>query len=303
MSDKDGAPTTATPGMGTPVPLRGIYGEDLSRILSLSDGVFAFALTLLALSLAVPTFATAGLTTRSAIVPPRLPPPAGLQRIHRLWVRLRDDRRVVDRPPPNIPVPSNGHTSELVWLNMLVLLQIAVMPFVLSVFNDYSNTQVAVDLFAGIQVSLGLTLTGLSGIRPSGQAPQEERAGADRPILRLPRALDLRGVRAVDRPLVLQRDARRGQLVPRVHHPAGIGPSPDATSPVSPGVRRRPPIGTPPPMVSGQDVDVLPGTDLHQDLGPDGDADLTQVRLPKEEHLRAGLTDAAPDTERELTRG
>ncbi len=146
--------------MGTPVPLRGIYGEDLSRILSLSDGVFAFALTLLALSLAVPTFATAGLTT-------------GQTSSHLAFLLQRDYNAFIGYGFAFVMIGVwwIGHhrtfqyieryTSQLVWLNMLVLLQIAVMPFVLSVFNDYSNTQVAVDLFAGIQVSLGLTLTGL----------------------------------------------------------------------------------------------------------------------------------------------
>ena len=42
---------------------------------------------------------------------------------------------------------------------MVILLQIAIMPFVLSVYNDYSSTQVAVDLFAAVQVSLGITTT------------------------------------------------------------------------------------------------------------------------------------------------
>ncbi len=47
-----------TPPTGSPTPhhgARGVSGDDLGRILALSDGVFAFAMTLLALSLVVPT--------------------------------------------------------------------------------------------------------------------------------------------------------------------------------------------------------------------------------------------------------
>ncbi len=53
------------------------------------------------------------------------------------------------------------YDAALVWINMALLLQIAVMPFVLSVYGNYSDTQTAVALFAGIQVSLGITTTGL----------------------------------------------------------------------------------------------------------------------------------------------
>ena len=49
------------------------------------------------------------------------------------------------------------YDSVLLWINMALLLEIAVMPFVLSVFIHYSDTMVAIDLFAGIQVALGLT--------------------------------------------------------------------------------------------------------------------------------------------------
>ncbi len=49
------------------------------------------------------------------------------------------------------------YDSAVVWINMVLLIQIAFMPFVLSLFNDYSTTQVAVDLFAVIQITLGVT--------------------------------------------------------------------------------------------------------------------------------------------------
>jgi uncharacterized membrane protein len=136
---------------------RGISGTDLSRIISLSDGVFAFALTLIALSLAVP------------VVSPNIPSDRVSSNLAFLlqhdynaffgyafafvmigiwWVVHHRTFQFIAR-----------YDSTLVWMNMAILLQIAVMPFVLSVFNDYGGTQTAVGLFAGIQVTLGISTT------------------------------------------------------------------------------------------------------------------------------------------------
>ena len=159
MYEDESHPDLVPPRRGrTALPTR-IAGEDLGRIISLSDGVFAFALTLLALSLAVPVLnLPAG--TPSSIISSHL--------AHRLqgdynafvgyvfafvmigvwWVIHNRTFQYLAR-----------YDSTLVWINMAVLLQIAVMPFVMSVFSAYSNTQVAVALFASIQVGLGLTNT------------------------------------------------------------------------------------------------------------------------------------------------
>jgi uncharacterized membrane protein len=136
---------------------REITGTDLSRIISLSDGVFAFALTLLALSLAVPIVSTKvpadHVSSNLAFL---------LQRDYNAffgyafafvmigiwWVVHHRTFQFIAR-----------YDSTLVWLNMAILIQIAVMPFVLSVFNDYGGTQTAVGLFAGLQVTLGITTT------------------------------------------------------------------------------------------------------------------------------------------------
>jgi uncharacterized membrane protein len=137
-------------------PTHGMSGEDFARILSLSDGVFAFSLTLLALSLTVPVFDTSGLSEgqASAHLASLLWPDYGtflgyvfaFVMIAIWWV-------VHNRTFQNL----GRYDSGLVWLNMAVLLQIAVMPFVLAVYNHYSDTQVAIALFAAIQVGLGIT--------------------------------------------------------------------------------------------------------------------------------------------------
>jgi len=49
------------------------------------------------------------------------------------------------------------YDGRLIGLNMAVLLEVAVMPFVLSVFTAYSDTQVAVVLFSTTQAITGLT--------------------------------------------------------------------------------------------------------------------------------------------------
>ncbi|HXW66917.1 MAG TPA: TMEM175 family protein [Thermoplasmata archaeon] len=131
-----------------------ISGEDLGRIVSLSDGVFAFAMTLLVLSLAVPS----------------LHPPTEGGLVHALqtdwptfvgyafafvmiaiwWIVHNRTYQYIAR-----------FDSGLVWLNMILLMQIAVMPFVLSVYTTYSDLKVAVDLFSLLQITLGLTTTGI----------------------------------------------------------------------------------------------------------------------------------------------
>jgi len=129
-------------------------GDDLGRILALSDGVFAFAMTLLVLSLTVPLV--------SAPTPSEASGPLGVAllkdwtsflgyafafiMIGVWWSAHHRTFQMIAR-----------YDAGLVWINMVLLLQIAVMPFVLSVFVHYSDAMVAVDLFAGIQVTLGVT--------------------------------------------------------------------------------------------------------------------------------------------------
>ncbi|MGI0071778.1 MAG: TMEM175 family protein [Thermoplasmata archaeon] len=136
--------------------LLGLDGSDFDRILALSDGGFAFALTLLALSLTVPVIDTTGLTNRqvSSTLAHRLQEDYNaffgyifaFVMIGVWWVIHNRTFRYIEK-----------YDSTRVWLNLLMLLQIAILPFVMSVYSSYGSTTVAVDLFAGIQVSLGLT--------------------------------------------------------------------------------------------------------------------------------------------------
>lgn len=130
-----------------------IAGEDLGRIISLSDGVFAFALTLLVLSLAVPAVKSNG--ALGAALNHDFAPLFGygfaFVMIGIWWIVHNRTYQYIAR-----------FDSTLVWINMMLLAQIAIMPFVLTVYTTYTSApggpyQFAVILFAAIQISLGMT--------------------------------------------------------------------------------------------------------------------------------------------------
>ncbi|MGA8302089.1 MAG: TMEM175 family protein [Thermoplasmata archaeon] len=138
--------------------VRGVSGDDLDRILALSDGVFAFAMTLLALSLVVPV--VGGSTNHQ--VSGNLLNALGQDWNRFLGYTFAFVMIAVWWVAHNRTFQYIAHyDATLVWVNMAILLQIAIMPFVLSVYGNYSDTQTAVDLFAGIQVTLGISVTGL----------------------------------------------------------------------------------------------------------------------------------------------
>jgi uncharacterized membrane protein len=130
----------------------------MGRILSLTDGVFAFSLTLLVLSLTVPVITSPNLST--AQVSSRLAYLLGQQygtflgyvfvfvMIAIWWTAHNRLFRWIVR-----------YDDILVGLNMALLLEIAVMPFVLRVYISFADTRVAVLLFSVIELVTGLTLT------------------------------------------------------------------------------------------------------------------------------------------------
>ncbi|MCI4347859.1 MAG: DUF1211 domain-containing protein [Thermoplasmata archaeon] len=131
----------------------------MSRILALTDGVFAFSLTLLVLTLTVPAITVVSGEPASQ-VSGRLGYLLGqdygtfvgyvfvFAMVSVWWVAHHRIFRHIVR-----------HDDILVGLNMALLLEIAVMPFVLKVYIQYSFTQNAVILFSAIQIATGLTLS------------------------------------------------------------------------------------------------------------------------------------------------
>jgi uncharacterized membrane protein len=140
-----------------------IAGEDLGRIVSLTDGVFAFALTLLVLSLTVPISKTGHFNNGQLGAALNqdygtfLAYGFAFVMIALWWVVHNRTYQYIAK-----------FDSNLVWLNMAMLAQIAVMPFVLDVYAQYGfgssvqpALQYAVVMFAAVQISLGLTMTGI----------------------------------------------------------------------------------------------------------------------------------------------
>jgi uncharacterized membrane protein len=147
---------TESPLASKPLDPGSIYdlippGEDMGRIISLSDGVFAFAMTLLVLSLTVPDLIS---KTNSANLASNLQGEwvyflgyvFAFYMIATWWLIHHRMFTFIKR-----------YDAVLVGLNMAILLEIAVLPFVLGVFDEYSGTQVAVCLFAAAQGVTGIT--------------------------------------------------------------------------------------------------------------------------------------------------
>ena len=154
----DERPPPAAPSGGPVFPGREPPGTDLSRIIALSDGVFAFALTLLALSLAVPVLNLPGNASNSEVSGRLAHVLQGdwhvfvgyvfaFVMIAVWWTNHHRTFRFIER-----------YDARLIWLNLILLMQIAVMPFVLSVYTSYDDTQTAVGLFSAIQATCGFTL-------------------------------------------------------------------------------------------------------------------------------------------------
>lgn len=140
-------------------PWREPPGEDLSRILALSDGIFAFAMTLLVVNLTGLSFLACGV--------PGLPDCSdslllqGLSTSWRYflgyatvflivalyWTTHHRHFRYIER-----------YDAELMWVNIFFLLAIAFQPFVLEVYNRYSDSALAIAIFASTSATTGLLL-------------------------------------------------------------------------------------------------------------------------------------------------
>jgi len=128
---------------------REVPGEDLGRIISLTDGVFAFALTLLVLGLTVPNVmgnARLG-SSLQADWPIFLGYAFAFVMITIWWMAHHRTFRYIQR-----------YDFVLMWLNTALLLEVAIMPFVLEVFGKYPGDQDAAILFAVVQIAAGSTL-------------------------------------------------------------------------------------------------------------------------------------------------
>jgi len=113
--------------------------QGIGRILALSDGVFAIALTLLILDIAVPaTTSDAGLPKALLHLWPRyLAYALTFLVIARFWVIHRQSFLLIARAD-----------AALIWLNLLLLLLIAFLPFPTAVLGEHTGAPAAAVLYA-----------------------------------------------------------------------------------------------------------------------------------------------------------
>jgi len=113
--------------------------EGIGRILALSDGVFAIAVTLLILDIAVPATTSDDELGKALLDlwPRYLAYGLSFLVISRFWVIHRQAFRLIVRDDP-----------ALVWLNLLLLLFIAFLPFPTAVLGEHTGSPAAAVLYA-----------------------------------------------------------------------------------------------------------------------------------------------------------
>ena len=125
-------------------------GEGVSRILALSDGVFAVAMTLLIFDIAVPaTTSDADLPkTLLGLWPHYLVYVVSFVVIARFWVAHRLAFRLISRDD-----------GVLVWLNLLLLMLVAFLPFPTAVVGEHPGSPAATVLYATSVILAALAST------------------------------------------------------------------------------------------------------------------------------------------------
>ena len=135
--------------------------DDLSRILALSDGVFAFAMTLLVLNLtglSLLNCGSAALPCSESVLARGLadsvPVFIGYGIVFFVvalwWTTHHRIFRFIER-----------YDTMLVWFNIFLLICIGATPFALEVFNRFSGTTLGVVVFASVTGVTGLLLAAI----------------------------------------------------------------------------------------------------------------------------------------------
>ena len=121
--------------------------EGMGRILALSDGVFAIAITLLILEIAVP--ATTGDTGLPKVLlglwPRYLAYVLSFVVIARFWVTHHLAFRLIAR-----------YDAALVWLNLLLLMLVAFLPFPTAVLGEHNSSPAAAVLYGAAVTLAGM---------------------------------------------------------------------------------------------------------------------------------------------------
>jgi uncharacterized membrane protein len=128
-------------------------GYRLDRVLAITDGVFAFAVTLLVLDLFVPVLSPGASSADlwNALSKEYISFLNYLLSFFIAGVWWNAHHR-------NFGLIRNSD-STLRWLNLLFLLWIALLPFFTKILDQYNNLQIAVVLYAADQAAAGLSMT------------------------------------------------------------------------------------------------------------------------------------------------
>jgi uncharacterized membrane protein len=132
------------------------HGEyDVGRLLALSDGVFAIAMTLLVLDIPVPQLIASNsdaalLAALGSLYRPMLAFVLSFLLVGVTWLRHRVMLRGLARTD-----------ARLAWINLLMLLLVCLVPFTTAVLSRYGNLATAVILYAANMALLGLGGLGL----------------------------------------------------------------------------------------------------------------------------------------------
>jgi uncharacterized membrane protein len=157
----------------------------VERLLALSDGVVAIALTLLVLSLHVPISTVSHPITSSSglwhalqgLADPFISYVISFYVIAQFWLAHHRTFRLM-----------TGHDEGLAWWNFLFLFAITLLPFSADLLGQYSGNPVAVDLFAfnllvgSLSTIIVMTAAQRKGLLKPTAKPEVLRAGRVRAL-------------------------------------------------------------------------------------------------------------------------
>lgn len=119
------------------------HGEGAERIAAYSDGIFAFAMTLLVVDLVIPSEATTAAEVLTEEWPSYAAFALSFVIIALAWIGHHRRFRVII-----------GHDTGLIWINLLLLFLIASVPFPTALISRFAPEVPAVVLYAGVVVAL-----------------------------------------------------------------------------------------------------------------------------------------------------
>ncbi len=158
----------------------------VERLLALSDGVVAIALTLLVLSLHVPALPSHGADANSAswlwhqlnaLTDPLISYLVSFYVIAQFWLAHHRTFRLM-----------KGHDEGLAWWNFLFLLAITLLPFTSNLLGQYAENPLAIDIFglnlviASLSTLIVISVAQRKGLVVSWADPVAIRAGRVRAL-------------------------------------------------------------------------------------------------------------------------